>query len=112
MSNLELRPEWFLSTSSLNTGQGLLHNDNEQTIVGGRPWPRVQAHAVNELAKKRSVGSVALAVEFWEKASSRVEDTEARRWERLLDGGLGSGRDHPWNGLDPQIYSRLSASGH
>ena len=39
-----------------------------KTTVGGRPWPCVQAHAVNELAKKSSVGSVALAVEFWEEA--------------------------------------------
>jgi len=85
MSNLELRPEWFLSTSSLNTGQGLLHNDNEQTTVGGRPWPRVQAHAVNELAKKRSVGSVALAVEFWKEALQPGRRQRSQAMEETRD---------------------------
>jgi hypothetical protein len=50
----------------------------------------VQAHAANELANKSYVESVALAVEFWEEALSRVEDTEGGQWERLVAGGLGS----------------------
>jgi RNA polymerase sigma factor (sigma-70 family) len=85
MPSPELNPDWVLSSSSSETKAQPLHPDNELISVASRLWPRVQAHARRELAKKNSDETVAFAAEVWEGVLQSVSKTLQRR------NGKGSG---------------------
>jgi hypothetical protein len=59
----EFSPEWVLSNNSSKTEEQSLRSDDDLITAASRLWPRVQAHARKELAKKNPDESAALAAE-------------------------------------------------
>jgi RNA polymerase sigma factor (sigma-70 family) len=79
MPSPDLNPDWVLSNRSSENEAQPLQNDAELTAVASRLWPRVQAHARRELAKRSSDDGVVLAAEVWEGVLQSVSKTLQRR---------------------------------
>ena len=79
MPSPDLTPDWVLSNRSSENEAQPLQNDAELTAVASRLWPRVQAHARRELAKRNSDDGVVLAAEVWEGVLQSVSKTLQRR---------------------------------
>jgi DNA-directed RNA polymerase specialized sigma24 family protein len=79
MPSPDLNPDWVLSNRSSENEAQPLQNDAELTAVASRLWPRVQAHARRELAKRNSDDGVVLAAEVWEGVLQSVSKTLQRR---------------------------------
>jgi RNA polymerase sigma factor (sigma-70 family) len=79
VSSQEFGPEWVLSQSSSKDEAQSHQNENELISVAARLWPRVQAHARRELAKKHSQDGMALATNVWEGVLQSVAKTLHRR---------------------------------
>ena len=78
MSRRELGPEWVLSDFLANAEAWDQDDIGELAIVARRLWPRVQAHALNELTNQVSDDTMALATDAWESVLRSVAKTMCR----------------------------------
>ena len=78
MSRRELGPEWVLSDFLANAEAWDQDDIGELAIVARRLWPRVQAHARNELTNQVSDDTMALATDAWESVLRSVAKTMCR----------------------------------